>query len=225
MKFRRISSFPILLLCLSMLAGCSSNTSGTSGQDNDTASVQDSGNAVDATADADNAADPASAADSAGSAGASGTATEEMGDIHITVESVEISLSELAAQNYTVPLLVSLDKNAGITYSEWGVTVDSRCTFEANNKGMDFTTYYSINNDAHFLWTAWTSGTEIYDFTGTLLQLNITLPRDASAGDCYTVTYADWSLADKAHIWSDGSTDWAEDGSVTWTDGKITVIA
>ena len=151
----------------------------------------------------------------------------EQGKHHITVHSVELSLNDLKAKNYTVPVCVSLDKNAGITYSEWGVNVDKRCTFTVDEETEDlaFTVYHSINEKESFMWTAWASGSEVNTKTGNLIWLNVTLPRTAAAGDSYTIDYADWSKADKPHIWSNLNTkeDWVQSDDVTWTDGTITI--
>ncbi len=147
------------------------------------------------------------------------------GKHHITVHSVELTLQELKAKDYVVPVCVSLDKNAGITYSEWGVNVDKRCTFTVDEETDDlaFAVYHSINEKESFMWTAWASGSEVITKTGNLIWLNVTLPRTAAAGDSYAITYADWSKADKPHVWNSTENDWVKDNAVTWTDGSITV--
>ncbi len=150
----------------------------------------------------------------------------DAGKMHIAVETVEISLSDLKAQNYTVPVRVDLVKNAGITYSEWGLKLDERCTFAVQKKPdepLALTVYHAENPEQHFIWTAWASGTQVIDETGAILFVDVTLPEDAKAGDHYTVEYADWSLADKGHVWSNDSDEWAASGDVTWTDGGVTV--
>ncbi|MBQ2265693.1 MAG: hypothetical protein II341_09850, partial [Oscillospiraceae bacterium] len=83
--------------------------------------------------------------------------------------------------------------------------------------------YHAENPEQHFIWTAWASGTQVIDETGAILFVDVTLPEDAKAGDHYTVEYADWSLADKGHVWSNDSDEWAASGDVTWTDGGVTV--
>lgn len=143
--------------------------------------------------------------------------------LHVTVETVEISAEELAAQDYTVPLLITLDQNPGISYSEWGLKLDDRCTYETSTKGMDFSTVAYINEEKHFLWTAWASGSQLADYDGTLLQLNVTVPHDAASGTTYKIEYADMSLADAPHIWADSKTDWVALGEVGWTDGGVVI--
>lgn len=146
--------------------------------------------------------------------------------MHIAVETVEISLSDLAAQDYTVPVHVYLEQNAGVTYSEWGLKMDERCTFAVQSPAdepLALTVYHAENAEQHFIWTAWASGTQIISSTGPILVVDVTLPKDAAAGDKYTVDYADWSLADKGHVWSNDADDWSEQDEVSWVDGGITI--
>lgn len=151
----------------------------------------------------------------------------EMGDIHITVESPAVTESELKAMDYTVPVRISLDQNSGLMYSEWGVFMDERCTFEVDEESEEpvIAEYCSVNNDTHSMWTAWASGREDDPVTGVILVLSVTLPEDAAAGDVYTIKYADKSIVDKPHAWQTKSHDWAAEGSVTWTDGEIRVVS
>ncbi len=142
--------------------------------------------------------------------------------MHITVESKNVSVSELQAQNYTVPLYITLEQNGGITYAEWGLHLDPRVTVTASSKGLPFNTYSSVNDEKHFLWTAWASGS-LDDTTGELLQIEVTLPSTAKSGETYEIRYADVSAVDKPHVWT-GNKDWVDLGEVTWTDGGITVV-
>lgn len=143
--------------------------------------------------------------------------------LYITVETVEITADALAAQDYQVPLTVYLDKNPGINYSEWGLKLDERCTYTASDKGMDFSTVSFINEERHFLWTAWTSGADLRDYDGGLLKLTVTVPKDAAPGTVYKIEYADRSLADGSHIWSGGTEDWVAQNTVGWTNGGIII--
>ncbi|MDE7121173.1 MAG: hypothetical protein K2O42_03330 [Oscillospiraceae bacterium] len=145
-------------------------------------------------------------------------------DIHVTIESIEVTLDELKAQDYVVPVMILLEENSGITYSEWGASVDERCKFTADNEGTSYSVYYSINDEKHFMWTAWSSGSQIEDTPGKLLQLQVVIPEDAAVGDHYEVKYQSVSMADKPHVWSNDTDSWVDDGYVTWTDGGITVV-
>ena len=152
------------------------------------------------------------------------TRVDGTADIHVTIQSVEISLADLQANNYTVPVYVELDQNAGITYAEWGAEYDSRCTVTSDSydDNVRFDVVCSINDEKHFLWTAWASA-NLNERTGALTLLNVKLPEDAKAGDTFPVTYAEVSLADKPHVWNSFDTSWVNSGVVGWTDGGITV--
>ncbi len=154
--------------------------------------------------------------------GSGDSAPKEKAAMHINIESKTISEDTLRAQNYVVPLYITLENNGGITYAEWGLHLDPRVTVTANSKGLPFNTYSSVNDEKHFLWTAWASASAD-DTTGELLQIEVTLPATAKAGETYDITYADVSAADKPHIWK-GTTDWVAENQVTWSNGGITVV-
>ena len=205
----------------------------TSAQDSQ-ADGSTSGNAADSNAadpNQNNAQDP-QAADSTASPGAENSEGDALpksdtsvaaGSLHVSIETVSISLDQLKAQDYTVPVLVTLDKNPGVIYTEWGLHIDPKCTFTADSDECKVQTVHVENAEKHFLWTAWTTAS-LFKGTGSLLEVQLKLPLDAKAGDTYTITYADTSLADKGDIWNDGSTDYANiDGGVTWTNGGVKV--
>ena len=210
---------------------------GESGAD---ASAQDSqadgsasGNADGSAADPNNnnTQDP-QAADSTAAPGAENSEGDALpksdtsvaaGSLQVSIETVSISVDQLKAQDYTVPVLVTLDKNPGVIYTEWGLHIDPKCTFTADSSECKVQTVHVENAEKHFLWTAWTTAA-LFKGTGSLLEVQLKLPLDAKAGDTYTITYADTSLANKGDIWNDGTTDYAEiDGGVTWTDGGVKV--
>ena len=147
----------------------------------------------------------------------------DSGKLHVSVATVDISMDQLKAQDYKVPVLVTLDKNPGIIYSEWGLHIDPKCTFTSDSDECKFKTVYVNNDEQHFVWTAWVNSA-VYTKTGSLLQVELKLPMDAKPGDFFTVGYADTSLAKKGDVWSDGETDYANmDGGVTWTDGGVNI--
>ncbi len=202
MKCRNTAIYLAMLLSAVLLTGCGKEETPAVSQSDSTSKAQ-----------AANDAEP--------------TSPPRQGKHHITVETVEISAADLKAQDYTVPVYVNLDKNAGVTYAEWGLAFDERCTFAVETKPEEplaLSVYFSENPEAHFLWTAWASGSQPNDSTGPIMIVNVTLPKDAAAGDFYTVDYADWSLADKGHAWSNAESDWAALDEVTWVDGGIKVV-
>lgn len=211
MKFRRVMLILVSCVYFATLAGCSKKDDTLSGNDADDADIIEETTPI--------LTDEATEKKPENQPKSDGTS-----DIHVTIESVEVSLEELKAQEYTVPVMITIDENSGITYSEWGAVVDSRCQFTADNHRMDYSVYYSINEEHNFMWTAWSSGSQVMDSIGNLLKLEVTLPEDAAVGDSYEIKYQSVSLAEKPHVWSGDSGDWAEVGYVTWTDGGITVV-
>lgn len=191
----------VLLVCgllLAMVSGCSGNNS---------------------TPDTSAASSPTQAA---AEAAADGYTPQGEEAIHITVESAEVTLDQLKENDYKVILTVNMDKNAGIVSSQWGLQFEQTCTVVAENEGMVVGTVYAINDETHFLWTAWAgTGTTA---TGGILQIGVTLPRDAAPGNTYNVTYADTSAVGDPHQWKSLDTDYVAADAVGWTNGTITVV-
>ncbi|MDE6776400.1 MAG: hypothetical protein K2O52_02510 [Oscillospiraceae bacterium] len=221
MKFRKVMLILASCVFFATLAGCEKNNPS---ENND---VQDSAVQNDAQDDEDDSPEEVTTpplAENPNEKIPENQAKEDgTSDIHVTIQNVEISLDDLKSQDYVVPVMVTLDENAGINYAEWGALVDSRCKFTADNSELDYSVVYSINDEEHFMWTAWSGGSEIITTTGNLLKLEVTLPQDAAVGDSYEINYQSVSLAEKPHAWS-GEQNWASDGYVTWTDGGITVV-
>lgn len=145
------------------------------------------------------------------------------GKLQIGIQTVEVTPEQLKSNDYTVDLLVSLDKNPGITYSEWGLHLDKRCSYTADSDGLPIETIYSISDTEHFLWTAWTSGSNVTSKTGGMLTLHVKLPRDAKSGTSYPVTYADTSLQPAPHIWQSADNNWVISKQVSWVNGGVVV--
>ncbi|MEE5993069.1 MAG: hypothetical protein V3G42_07480 [Oscillospiraceae bacterium] len=142
----------------------------------------------------------------------------------ITIDTVEISEEELKAQDYTVPVSVTLEKNAGITYSEWGLSYDDRCEVKASTTRLEYNTVYAFSEDKPFLWTAWSGGAQVFEYESPVLNLSVRLPEDAMVGDFYPIKYESISQANSPHKWSDGTNDWVAMDAVSWNDGGVKVV-
>lgn len=202
----------ILLLCVCMAGFCAcgnSNTSSAGGSDSNVSAEQTESKV------------PKQTIEIVNETRADGTA-----DVFVSIEKKEISVSDLKANDYVVPVYISLEQNAGINYTEWGVNYDPRCKAEANTSddNVRFDTVYSVNEQESFVWTAWATA-NLNEHTGALLLLKMTLPKDAKAGDTFPITYASMSKAKdpKPHIWKNNDKDWVKDGVIGWSDGGITV--
>lgn len=103
--------------------------------------------------------------------------------IVISIDTVEISEEELKAQDYIVTLKVNLEKNAGITYSEWGLSYDERCDAIADTDGLSYNTFYAFSESDPFLWTAWSGGAQVATSESAILNFSMKLPEDAGVGD------------------------------------------
>lgn len=195
----------VLLACCLLLAafpGCSSQNN-SSVPDNDTPlSAQNNGN------------------DAAGQD--DGYTPEGEEKLHVTIESVEVTLDELNEHEHEVPLKIKLDKNQGVTNSEWGLYYDNSCTIVATNYEMIMNTVHAINEENHFLWTAW-AGTECTD-AGGILMLYVTLPQDTAPGDTYHFSYADTAATGSPHKWICNGDNYVDADAVGWTNGTITVV-
>ncbi|MCR5718275.1 MAG: hypothetical protein K6F80_04475 [Oscillospiraceae bacterium] len=145
------------------------------------------------------------------------------GKLQITVETVEITLDELKAKDYTVDLAVTLDANPGIVYSEWGLQLDDRCTYEADSDDLPFATISFINEEKAFLWTAWSNSGNATTRKGALLTLHVKVPRDAKPGSAYIISYAPQSLAPAPHLWQNEEISYTALDEVGWTNGGILV--
>ncbi len=152
--------------------------------------------------------------------------------IEITVDTVTLTLSELEAMDYKVPVGVAFTSNAGLMAYEFGIKVDDRCTYVAIDDDEDFDislqskiTVMAIGNseDGTFSWFTWASATTI-DKTGYTVIIYVTVPETAEVGDFYTVDYL--SATTKDHLFKDSSlsADYVASDLVTWIDGGIEIV-
>lgn len=149
--------------------------------------------------------------------------------VKVSIEQVTLTLDELAAMNYCVPVTVTLTENPGVNAIELGVMVDERCTYEIVSEygedapnGEMMITGMVADSDGSLSWLAWASAS-VMPRTGVLAYYNVTVPRNAAAGDVYTLEYLSeyYSL----HQWNDNINEiyYGELGAVSWTDGYIKI--
>ncbi len=139
---------------------------------------------------------------------------------HITIDTIEVSTDNLKENDYTIPLYISLENNAGFAKSNWEVAVDKRCTFSVNEEKKylafnSFTDYYEINSRDNTLSTNGFGKQK----TGKMLCLLVTLPTNAEPGNFYPVTYT----SERSAWWSDTDTEINND-DISWTNGGIYII-
>ncbi len=149
----------------------------------------------------------------------------------IAISQYEFTTDELAEQGYTIPVYVELTENIGIDVFEYGLSVDSRCTYEVitadaliRQNGGSPLGFMTANETLDITWVTGISTTLCED-TGTLAVLLVTLPEDAAAGDVFEINYLDYYS--QSHMWVDytNNIDYAKLGEVDWTDGYIAIVS
>ncbi len=142
--------------------------------------------------------------------------------ISVEIDRVTLTMDELAALNYTVPIYVRLTENAGFDAAEFGVQVDERCTVDEDIKWLDYDDGYAVANE-QLVWRV-LANFDNWNGTGTILKLNVRLPQETAVGDSFGITYC--GQAYKSHVWNSSRTgvNYVEQDAVEWTDGLIEVI-
>ena len=156
-------------------------------------------------------------------------------EVELSIDSTELTLSELADMDYKVPLYVRLDKTPGLTAIEFGITSDL-CSYEVINSSSEakkiggealLATMVS-STESNFTWVIRSDFSTLTE-PGPLLLLYVTVPESASVGDRYTIAHSDIGYNDTTacYQYSDpdgGGTfiDYAD--SHAWTDGTITIV-
>ena len=159
------------------------------------------------------------------------TASEKL--IQVAIDRKTLTLDELKALNYQVPIFVRLEKNAGLRSIEFGLQVDSRCDYsvitntvtseELTGESLHASMFYSTNGN--FIWTAWASA-QMDASMKKLLLLIVDIPTTVSGGEKFDVDYQKNGLGSPSspHLWKNGSKDYVADGEVSYTDGYIQIL-
>lgn len=148
------------------------------------------------------------------------TASAETGGISIAIDQITLTPSELDALDHTVPVYINLTENAGFDAAEFGIAVDSRCTFSPGIDELVYDTGY-FANERRLTWRTLANDTNWYD-TGSILRLDVQVPETAAAGDVYIINYV--TEAHRPHLW-ESLTDTEElTDAVQYTDGFIRIV-
>ena len=149
--------------------------------------------------------------------------------VQVEIDQVTVTLEELAEMDYCVPVAVSITKNPGINAVEFGVVVDDRCTYEIVSRysavlpdGRILITKMTTSSVDSRSWLVWASA-DLMTETGAMVYYNVTVPKNAGAGDVYTVDYVEEDYS--PHLWSDNvnSIRYVDLGQMSWTNGGITI--
>lgn len=165
-------------------------------------------------------------------------ASAEEEKIKIEIDKKTVSMEELKAMQYQVPIFVNLTENAGINSAEFIISIDNRCNYEMitnskevyeiTNDALLFTMTSSAkfdNNSCRFLWAA----ANITEDVGPMVLFMIQIPQDAVAGDVFGISYLpelSYRNYQFEHLWGNVGIEqknYAEENSVAWSDGWIKI--
>ncbi|MDE5738450.1 MAG: hypothetical protein K2H93_08805, partial [Oscillospiraceae bacterium] len=119
--------------------------------------------------------------------------------IQLAIDKKTLTIDELEALNYQVPIFVRLEENAGFKSVEFGTQVDSRCDYsvindwdtaeELTGEPLNIVMEYS-ENDENFTWATF-STSKVNSRAKNLLILMVEVPRTVSGGEQFTISYRD----------------------------------
>ena len=117
----------------------------------------------------------------------------------LEMPSISLTLEELKAGNYTVPICIELSRYEPMDYMEFGILADERVTTTftgdqhvAGSYGytVEHTVSSQSNINPNMYWVVWASNgnQETFNSLGLLL---VTLPEDAAEGDQFDISFLD----------------------------------
>jgi len=158
-------------------------------------------------------------------------------DLTVSIDQVDISTVKLKNSNYEVPVFVRLEQNVNLNAVEFGVSVDTRCRFDAVTRseyseiygekiGMEMSVA-SIPDVDGVVWTTWARKNVYYKENSNILMFLVKIPENAQIGDVYEINYLSESPVNetKKHVWYNfgTNTDYTQSGTVVWNDGYIRI--
>ena len=159
--------------------------------------------------------------------------TASQTSIQVAIDKKTLTLEELKALNYQVPIFIRLEENTGLTTIEFGLQVDSRCGYSVitNSRNAQKLTGETLDinmvcgKNGNFIWTVWASN-ETDTYMENLLLLVVDIPKTVSGGEKFNIDYQTNGLdsSSKPHRWKNGSKNYVADGEVSYTDGYIEIL-
>ncbi|MDE5792339.1 MAG: hypothetical protein K2H66_02305 [Oscillospiraceae bacterium] len=161
--------------------------------------------------------------------------TASQTSIQVAIDKKTLTLDELKALNYQVPIFVRLEENAGVSAIEFGLQVDNRCdysviknsarAYQLTGEFLDISMVYATNSN--FIWTAWASA-ETDTYMENLLLLIVDIPTTVSGGEKFSIDYQTkgYGSSTSIHLWKDvlSGKNYVADGEVSYTDGYIQIL-
>ncbi|MDE5792340.1 MAG: hypothetical protein K2H66_02310 [Oscillospiraceae bacterium] len=159
--------------------------------------------------------------------------TASQTSIQVAIDKKTLTLDELKALNYQVPIFIRLEENTGLTTIEFGLQVDRRCDYSVitNSRNAQKLTGETLDinmvcgKNGSFVWTVWASN-ETDTYMENLLLLVVDIPKTVSGGEKFNIDYQTNGLdsSSKPHRWKNGSKNYVADGEVSYTDGYIEIV-
>ena len=161
--------------------------------------------------------------------------TASQTSIQVAIDQKTLTLDQLRALNYQVPIFVRLEENAGVNAVEFGIQVDSRCGYSViadSDEAMELAgEYLSIGmtyaTNGNFVWTAWASSRTNTSMK-KLLLLMVDIPTTVSGGEKFSIDYQTkgYGSSTSIHLWKDvlSGKNYVADGEVSYTDGYIQIL-
>lgn len=174
---------------------------------------------------------------------------EDGNAVGVYIDQIEITLEDLQAANYTLPVYVRLNPNFGpfvkngLNSCEFGIEIDSRCKQQIvqdsvtsfMNYGEFLTRTPKEAHEGNFYWLTDAEQKTYFDsslykpanglFNEVLFE--VTVPDTAKAGDTYTINYQATGLSDdgqsgRKSLFKYGTNNYTSE--VTHVDGYIHII-
>ncbi|MBR2913039.1 MAG: hypothetical protein IKC40_03870 [Oscillospiraceae bacterium] len=145
----------------------------------------------------------------------------------VEIQQVTLTLDELKAMNYEVPINIVLTENAGINAFAFGVGVEEGCSFTVDMDVQEvmMAVEAAKSSDAEFAWVNGANARTYKKSDMIICGIVVKVPETAAAGDQFDITYAAQDQEGKKHIWGDTTTkaDYVAAGSADAVDGWIKI--
>ena len=178
------------------------------------------------------------------------TKPEPLTDIAVYIDQRTLTINQLKALDYKVPVFVTLEKNAGITAVEFGLEIDSRCSYRIitdtteaweisqNAEEVlrnDFAAaplalnmLFADNSKENMSWGQWASSETFSKNNVKILLVEIELPLSAGSEEHFDVFYRTAGVSTygraSSELWRNEATDYVAAGEVSHIDGYIEIV-
>ncbi|MDE5753218.1 MAG: hypothetical protein K2H89_01535, partial [Oscillospiraceae bacterium] len=166
------------------------------------------------------------------------TATASDKLVQVAIDQKTLTLDELEALNYQVPVFVRTDLSGGLNAVEFGIRVDDQCSCSVINshtqaeklagESLDIHMTYATNaENGNFTWATWASDRDNTTMN-RLLLLMVDVPKTVSGGEKFDIRYQTTGINPTrvySHLWKNSEKfDYVAADEVDYTDGYIEIL-